>query len=141
MYISSIVSFHVTQLCLVENIIPDDIRYIITDRLNGFLYIAAIFLDLRTNEFHDGVAALLTCLHEKTRRHFVNQTLKGLGLALIIFSLHRYYSLLKFVEEISWRCWFSLGCLEHLLGLLHLGSGCSSMTIFHLLNVLIGSGG
>ena len=72
MYIGSIVSFHVTQLCLVKNIIPDDVRYVITDRLDGFLYIAAIFFYLRTYEFHDGVAALLTCLHEKTRRHFVD---------------------------------------------------------------------
>ena len=94
MYIGSIVSFHVTQLCLVKNIIPDDVRYVITDRLDGFLYIAAIFLDLRTDEFHDSVAALLTGLHEKTWRHLVNQTLQGLGLALIIFSLHRYDSLL-----------------------------------------------
>ena len=94
MYIRSIVSFHVAQLRLIKNIIPDHIRYVITDRLNGFLDIAAIFFDFRTYEFHDGIAALLTGLHEKTRRHFVDQTLQGLGLALIIFSLHRYYSLL-----------------------------------------------
>ena len=72
MYIRSIVSFHVTQLCLVKNIIPDDIRHVITYRLDGFLYIAAIFFDLRSYEFHDGVTALLTGLHEKTRRHFVD---------------------------------------------------------------------
>ena len=94
MYIDSIVSFHVTELCLVKNIIPDDIRYVITDRFDGFLYIAAIFLNLGTDEFHDGVAALLTGLHEKTRCHFVDQTLQGLGLALIIFSLNSDYSLL-----------------------------------------------
>ena len=130
-----------TQLSLIKNIIPDDIRYVITDRLDGFLDIAAIFFDLRSDEFHDGVAALLTGLHEEAGRHFVDQALQSLGLALIIFSLHCNYSLLKFVEEIGRWGRFPLGCLEHLLRLLHLGCLRSCVTIFDLLNVLISSGG
>lgn len=62
----------VTQLGLVEYIIPNNVRNEVADAFDRFLDISTVLLDLRSDKLHDSVSALLACFKEQTRRHFVD---------------------------------------------------------------------
>ena len=62
----------VTELSLLENVVPDDVADEVTHSFNGLLDVAPVLLDLGPDEFHDGVASLLASFQEKPRRHLVD---------------------------------------------------------------------
>ena len=85
---SSLVALCVTQLCLFEDVIPDDVRDVIANGLDRFFDISSVLLDLRPDELHDCIASLLTSLQEQSGRHFIDQAAECLDLALVVLSLH-----------------------------------------------------
>ena len=88
MNVSSLVALRVTQLRLIEDVIPDDVRDVIANGLDRFFDISSVLLNLWPDKLHDCVASLLTSLQKQSRRHFVNQAAECLDLALVVLSLH-----------------------------------------------------
>lgn len=94
----SLVTLGVAELSLIKNVIPDDVRDIVTNGFDRLLHITAIFFNLRTYEFHDCVTTLLTSLQEESGRHFVDQAAQGFDLALVMFGLDSQDGFLQLVE-------------------------------------------
>ena len=86
--VGSLVALCVTQLCLVEDVIPDDVRDVIANGLDRFFDISSVLLDLWPDKLHDCIASLLTSLQEQSGRHFIDQAAECLDLALVVLSLH-----------------------------------------------------
>ena len=76
-----------TQLSLFQDVIPDNIRDEVSNRLYCFFDVAPILFNFRPNKLHDGVSPFLTCLHEKSGSHFVDQTAQGFDLAVLFLVL------------------------------------------------------
>ena len=83
-----------TQLCLIENVIPDNIGNVVSDGFDRFFDVPPILLDLRPDKFHDCIASLLACLQKQTWRHFIDQAAECLDLAFVMLSLNGEDSLL-----------------------------------------------
>ena len=92
--VGSLVALCVTQLCLIEDVIPDDVRDVIANGLDRFFDISSVLLDLWPDKLHDCIASLLTSLQEQSRCHLIDQAAECLDLALIVLSLHGKDSLL-----------------------------------------------
>ena len=88
MNVSSLVALRVTQLRLVEDVIPDDVRDVIANSLDRFFDISSVLFNLWPDKLHDCIASLLTSLQEKSRCHLINQAAECLDLALVVLSLH-----------------------------------------------------
>ena len=70
--LQSLVGTRVTQLSLLEDVVPDDVGDVVAHRFNRLFDVAAVFFYLGSNELHDGITALLACLEEQAWCHFVN---------------------------------------------------------------------
>ena len=92
--VRSLVALRVTQLRLIEDVIPDDVRDVIANGLDRFFDISSVLLNLWPDKLHDCVAPLLTSLQKQSRRHLINQAAECLDLALIVLSLYGCDSLL-----------------------------------------------
>ena len=76
-----------TQLGLLQDVIPDNIRDEVSNRLYCFFDVAPVLFNFRPNKLHDGVSTFLTSLHEKSGSHFVDQTAQGFDLAVLLLIL------------------------------------------------------
>ena len=80
---------------------PDYLGNIVADTFNSLLYVAAILLDFRPDEFHDGIALFLACFEEQSWRHLVNQRTQIFDLTPIFLVLNRDDGFLEFEEQVS----------------------------------------
>ena len=101
----SVLTLGVTELCLVQDVVPDNVAHEVTHCLDRFLDISPVFFNLRPNEFHDGIPSLLTCLQEESWCHFIDQTAQSFDLTFIFLSLHCRDGLLKLVEQVGGYGW------------------------------------
>ena len=84
----SLVALCVLELCLIKDVIPDDVRDVITNGLDRLFDVSSILFDLWPNELHDCIASLLTSLQKQSRRHLIHQAAECLHLTLVVLSLH-----------------------------------------------------